>query len=552
MPSKTRSKRALGDGIPAVLVREVRQALRSRSFRIAFLLVLTAGLVAAIAVASVGQLTQQRSESIGRQLFELLVGGLFLTCLVQVPHGAFASMSAEWEEDTYDLLAITNLGPRRIVGGKLVSSLLQALLHMCALTPVAVFCFLLRGVGLLQILVLALAVVSLCAAYSSIAIALASLSRNRVLRGVLQGLLLLGVIFFSIGLYEELNFDRLLRGISVAETWTYVGLLASLCVGATVLGVEVANARLSHPEENRSSGLRLAVCGIVLGFFAWLQGAMMNLSYAFEPLTYVTMALVAAGTIFASSFVTESEALGRRVRLDVPRQRWIALLTAPFLPGGARGLLLAALCFAAAFGYYCAVYFTQASALKADTGEAFFLLTRGPVSWMHDISAHFDDGSRRVGGGLPFAGHRNEDVNAGPFGMLLWISYLWLYLAIGRQIARLVPRSLRGLSIFTPIFFAILLVLLPSVLGVMLDDVDLRNAEHVGNPIWLHSRIGDYSVLAFQCAGLIITAAAITLVLHLRTLRTGVREVLTASADARRRVLHPVPSGVRPDARPSA
>ena len=39
-------------------------------------------------------------------------------------------------------------------------------------------------------------------------------------------------------------------------------------------------------------------------------------------------------------FATETERLGRRVRLHVPANRWLALLAAPLLPGGGRGLLL--------------------------------------------------------------------------------------------------------------------------------------------------------------------------------------------------------------------
>jgi hypothetical protein len=49
-------------------------------------------------------------------------------CLSAAVHGftpfsAFLSTSAEWEENTHDLLVLSNLRPRQIVYGKLLSAL---------------------------------------------------------------------------------------------------------------------------------------------------------------------------------------------------------------------------------------------------------------------------------------------------------------------------------------------------------------------------------------------------------------------------------------------
>jgi hypothetical protein len=501
------------DRIPPVLLREVRQSLRGRVFRLVFLLVLTAGIVAAIAVAAVGEITLREPTEIGRDLFDLLVGGLFLTCLVQVPFSAFQSLAAEWDDDTYELLALSNLRPRRIVAGKLLGALLQSMLHVCALTPGIVFCFLLRGVGLLEIALLIGGILILGTTYSAIGIALASLSRLRVVRGMLLAVFVLLVVFVSIGLNETVRMELLFRGSSSTEVLMLGTMLLACSLGLVFLGLEVAAARLAHAEENRSTGVRCVVAATILALFAWLQVMLMTFGYDSEPAVYASMAFATLGALFAGAFVTERDSLGRRARIDTPRSPLLAGLLAPLLPGGARGLLFAALLLGGALAYGCGVMFFKATAMRLDVWVAADLLLLGPV-WIF----------------VPQEALRNfgQDESA-PFVLLLWVSYLWLMLSGGRALARLWPASLRGLSMFTPLFLALLVLVVPMFVGLVLGAESLRDGEHAGNPIWIIDQLDDQPEEALTVASVLILLAASSFLWQLRGMTRSVREVVDAS-----------------------
>lgn len=516
------------DGIPPVLLREVRQSLRGRVFRIAFLLVLTAGIVAAVGVAAVGEVTLREPSEVGRELFDLLVAGLFLTCLVQVPFSAFQSLAAEWDDDTYELLALSNLRPRRIVIGKLLGALLQSLLHVCALTPAIVFCFLLRGVGLLEVGLLVGWILILGSAYSAIGIALASLSRLRVVRGILQAAFVLLIVFTSIGLNEEVR-RELLHSSSREMLMLSIGLLAC-CLGLGSLGLEVAAARLAHPEENRSTGVRCVVAATLVALFAWLHGLLMTFGYEAEAAGYVSMTIATIGALFAGAFATERDALGRRARIDVPRSPLLAGLLAPLLPGGTRGLLYAALLLGGALAYGCGVMFVNATAMKLDAWVAADTLLLGPV-WVFVPQP----------APLRFGGEE-----ALPFMLLYWVSYLWLMLSVGRALARLLPANLRGLSMLMPFFLAVSILILPMGIGLGFDDESLRDGRHVGNPVWIVDQIDKQSEEAMTAASVVVLLAVISLLWQLRGISRGVREVVDASRRLQARAQHT--RGARADA----
>ena len=117
---------SFSDRLNPLLVKEVRQALKGRLFLLTFgLLLLGAWVVSAFGVTSAGDAIQWQSSP---SLLGGYIAALQIAVIGLVPFIAFRSMQAEAEANTWELVCITTLSPRRLVGGKLGSAVVQMLL----------------------------------------------------------------------------------------------------------------------------------------------------------------------------------------------------------------------------------------------------------------------------------------------------------------------------------------------------------------------------------------------------------------------------------------
>ena len=131
-----------------ILVKEARQALKSRQFVVTFGLLLLCGL--AWSLMGVALLMPGIYYSPSGQF--MLIGYYFILTvpmLLIVPFSAYRSLAGEREDGTYELLSITTLCSRQIVTGKLGSAVLQMLVYYSALSPCIAFTYLLRGVDVI-------------------------------------------------------------------------------------------------------------------------------------------------------------------------------------------------------------------------------------------------------------------------------------------------------------------------------------------------------------------------------------------------------------------
>jgi hypothetical protein len=159
----------IDDRLNPILVKEVRQSLRGKYFRVLFWITLGVGTLIGLSV--VASLGGGDSDETGQVFFMSMFGVLSAAVHCFVPFSAFLSTSAEWDENTYDLLVISNLRPRQIVQGKLLSALIQALLYYSTFGPFLVFAFLLNGVDLLSIVALLSGSLATCVALTMLGIA---------------------------------------------------------------------------------------------------------------------------------------------------------------------------------------------------------------------------------------------------------------------------------------------------------------------------------------------------------------------------------------------
>jgi hypothetical protein len=136
---------SLADRMNPILVKETRQALKSRQFIVTFMVVLIACWIISVAgVAMVGP--QVYYAAVGGDLLLAYYAALAFPLTLIVPYTAFRSLAAEQEENTYDLLSITTLSSSQIIIGKLYSACVQMGVYLCAVSPCIAFTFLLRGV----------------------------------------------------------------------------------------------------------------------------------------------------------------------------------------------------------------------------------------------------------------------------------------------------------------------------------------------------------------------------------------------------------------------
>lgn len=134
----------LGDYMNPILVKETRQALKSRQFLLMFLLLLVFSWVITIGlIAFIGPGIYYQAA--GSLLLVWYFGILTFALTVVVPFGAFRSLASEREENTYDLLRVSTLSARQIVNGKIASAAVQMGVYFSAVAPCIAFSYLLRG-----------------------------------------------------------------------------------------------------------------------------------------------------------------------------------------------------------------------------------------------------------------------------------------------------------------------------------------------------------------------------------------------------------------------
>ncbi len=212
-----------------IVVKETRQALKSRGFSISFLVMLALCWGISI-VGVVGHGEDLYYSESGPEFLFWYLACLHAACCFVVPTTMFRSVVSEFEGQTFEMLAITSLSPRQIVFGKLKSSLVQMGAFYSAAAPFICFTYMLQGLSIPGILVAIL--FSLMAGLFTCmgAMMLASLARQSAWQVVCLLLSVgLGLITFSTGLQSAVSIAR----ETGSSGWGVAGLA---CVGLACFG----------------------------------------------------------------------------------------------------------------------------------------------------------------------------------------------------------------------------------------------------------------------------------------------------------------------------
>jgi hypothetical protein len=488
----------LSDRLNPILVREVQQAVKGRLFVLTVLAVLLISVV--IAIGIVGD--QGGGTDAGRSVFDAGLALLVPLVLFVVPMQAYQSMRLELRSGIVEQLLLSRLRPRSIVSGKLLAAMVQFLLYVSILAPLLATSYLLRGVDLPTIVVSLVFALVFCVGTTAAAVSAAAQGTAPALQQAAQvaaafgfGMLTFGMLgYVGSGEYSR-DIGWMLRQTEFAAALS--GIVLGVGAGAT-LSALTAQSFLLHAFENRSTGFRVFLFAAPLVALGWMLGFL-------QPRDHGAAAavIVFAGTLLGIAFgvfmCTEQKALSPRVRAHVPRNGALALLAAPFLPGRDRGVVCLLL------------YLGCLAALGA---AVWPVVTSSVVS----------------------PGVRITDFRVGILRMSAFAgAYGVIYLTLGKWLRARLPASLLGNHLAR---FLLPLVLLAFLLVPMLVDVFARGSVgawhpgHAMNPFWTIERF-TFRPERGPMLTILLAVASACVVLQLRGLVGGVREVLAAAARRR-------------------
>ncbi len=504
----------LGDFLNPVLVKEIRQAQRGKVFSIALITIVLITLLACTFMAIEVDIQSTRQ---GREFFTLVYVFLCSAVLLVVPFQAFTSMGTEWDDHTYEMLVLSNLKPGQIVLGKIYAAILQGGLLLAAFLPFLAVAFLLRGVDLLVLAVALALTMFACAWLSTVSIMLSTLTRNRFLRVLLMVALAGGLVVVITGAVasstELMQSPDIVTG---SEFWTFVPQVLVIATFVGLLAFFISCNLLAHEEENRSTNIRILA---TVGLVAYMIMMAVNVSLASTAFPKEAVFATASAMAFFLAllsiyFCSEPDRLGRRVAPTVPKGRIAAFLTMPWFPGAGRGAA------------YLLLH------LLGLTLGAFVIAAMAP-----DM---FPGGSVR-------RSNAESLMESGGVALVVSLNYVLLYtlVPIGVMLTFLGNKKrhrkmIRALAIFSPLFY----ILVPGIIGMMVEDSAREELLVIGNPGMMISEAMDGRL--WQLSGFVlimVPMAILGILMCLPRLFKAMAETAMASAG---RVAPPDESTIEP------
>jgi hypothetical protein len=329
----------LGDFLNPILVKEARQAMKSRQFSVTFALLLilgwiwTAGFIAYWNVA----LYYQAKGAVAMAIYYLV---LTIPMFVVIPFATFRSLAGETEDGTFELMSITALSSRQIAAGKLASAVLQMMVYYSALAPCIAFTYLLRGIDLITIGLLLFHTFLASVLLSSVGLAAATLSRSRMWQVLMSVLLIVGLLLFTV-FWDSWSVFLLSISMPYDESWFWAvnGAAVSFVAAFSVLFLFVASAQITFASENRSTPIRWVLVVIHLLLVGWMVYLWRILPNGRADLWLVTMDILAAiYWLFAGAILTgETAELSPRAKRHLPQSLLGRSLLTWFNPGSGSG-----------------------------------------------------------------------------------------------------------------------------------------------------------------------------------------------------------------------
>lgn len=328
----------LSDRLNPILVKESRQAMKSRQFTITFTLLLIVGWVYTILFVLVNLPGVFYSP-----LGSIMLFGYFLILavplLIVVPYGAFRSLASELEDGTFELLSITALNSRQIILGKLGSSVLQMLVYYSALAPCIAFTYLLRGVDVMTIFVILLYTFYATLLLSVVSLALATVTRSRQWQVLLSVLLVVALVLFSF--FWSMMMSSILAAAAMMpydepEWWMANVAGFTFEVALVILFILIAAGQITFASENRSTSIRIMLLVLQTLIVGWTCYTFL-LAEEEEVLIMGSLWLGAFWAVAGAFLIGEMAQLSPRARRELPQSLLGRMAFTWFNPGSGTG-----------------------------------------------------------------------------------------------------------------------------------------------------------------------------------------------------------------------
>ncbi|NNE91375.1 MAG: hypothetical protein HKN23_06990 [Verrucomicrobiales bacterium] len=319
------------DKLSPMLVKELRQGMRTNLFTIAFIL-LQAFMVLCMLIGSAEQ-----GDDTTRFFFWFFV---ITAMLVVQPIRGFGALSTEMTLNTMDLIQLTRLGAWRITFGKWAAIVAQSLLLITGILPYVVMRYFLGGVNLFQELLMIFYVILGSMLLTAMTVGFSSF-KSVLLR---VALLIGGGIGFStlMGIVSAVYVTSAFTGMAPRSYfWESIGMVLAAAY-ATYYLLDLGASRIAPESANHSSRKRLISMAFIL---VMLCLPFFGVEQAFS---FVTAGIVIA--LVGIDAITESPTVLPGVLRPFSRNAITRLAAGVLVPGWHTGLRFFLICVAVFVG----------------------------------------------------------------------------------------------------------------------------------------------------------------------------------------------------------
>lgn len=256
------------DRLSPMLVKELRQGLRTYTFVILFLVL--QGLLAIVLLIAGAASGSTNSDGAGEFVSKIVFCFYSLALLVVQPLRGVSSISLEMKQNTIDLMVLTRLSAWRIVVGKWASVVSQSFLILLAVAPYLILRYFFGGMQLFGELYLMIYLFVISAVMTAITVGLSAVP-NVIIRGLLpiSGAMVATGFIFSVFIPDLPDFVDLLGG-SARELLASTGFLLLIAYTGYYF-LELAATMIAPAAENRSTRKRLIGLAVFTAAFWSLQ-----------------------------------------------------------------------------------------------------------------------------------------------------------------------------------------------------------------------------------------------------------------------------------------